>query len=81
MQTEIGPNIRRTMNMRYHRLVLSSVLLAMVAITGCSQSGSAPEPAAENQGGKAAAPAAPAAPARAPEPKFESIVLPAGTSI
>jgi hypothetical protein len=63
------------MNMRYDKLVLWSALVAMLAIAGCGQSGSAPESAAENQGGKVAAPA------RAPAPKFESIVLPAGTSI
>jgi hypothetical protein len=79
MPTELGPNIRRRNNMRYHSLVLSSALAAMLATAGCSRSGSAPEQSeAENQGGEATAPAAPA---RAPEPKFESIVLPAGTPI
>ena len=64
--------------MRYHRLMLSSTLVAMLAIAGCGQSGSAPDSAAEN-GGKAATEAA--APARAPEPKVQEIVVPAGTSI
>ena len=62
--------------MRYQKLMLSSALVAMLAIAGCGQSGSAPESAAENGGGNA--------PAAAPEPaapKFESIVLPAGTSL
>lgn len=68
--------------MRYDKLVLSSALVAMLAIAGCSQSGSAPESAAENGGGQAATESRPAAaPARPPAPKFESIVLPAGTSI
>jgi hypothetical protein len=66
------------MNMRYHRLILSSALVAILAIAGCGQSGSAPESAAD-QGGKAATQAA--APARAPEPKVQEIVLPAGTPI
>jgi hypothetical protein len=63
------------MNMRYPKLMLSSVLVAMLAIAGCGQSGSAPESAAENEGGSAPAAARPAA------PEFESIVLPAGTSL
>jgi hypothetical protein len=71
------------MNMPYPKLVLSSALVAVLAISGCGQSGSAPESAAENQTGKTAESqaAAAAAPARPAEPKFESIVLPAGTSL
>jgi hypothetical protein len=65
------------MNMRNDRLMLSSALVVMLAIAGCGQSGTAPESAAENGGGNAAT----SAPARAPEPKFESIVLPAGTAL
>ena len=62
--------------MRNNKLMLSSALVAMLAIAGCGQSGSAPESAAENEGGNAAGSGTwPAA------PKFESIVLPAGTSI
>lgn len=62
--------------MRYDKLALSGALVAVLAISGCGQSGSAPESAAANEGAAAAA-----APARAPEPQFASIVLPAGTSI
>jgi hypothetical protein len=62
--------------MRYHRLMLSSALVAMLAVAGCGQSGSAPESAAENEGGNAAA-----APARAAAPRAQPVVLPAGTSI
>ena len=61
--------------MRYAKLMLSGALVAVLAIAGCGQSGSAPESATEKAGGAAAAPAPP------PEPKFESIVVPAGTSI
>ena len=67
--------------MRYQKLMLSSALVAMLAIAGCGQSGSAPESAAETQtaGGNGergcSGSGTPAA------PKFESIVLPAGTSI
>jgi hypothetical protein len=70
------------MNMRNHKLMLCSVLVAMLAIAGCGQSGTAPESAAEGDGGKATtAGGAASAPARQAAPKFESIVLPAGTSI
>ena len=62
--------------MRYHKLMLSSALVVMLAIAGCGQTGSTPESAAE--GGSAAAENRTAAPAA---PRFESIVLPAGTSI
>lgn len=60
--------------MRYYRLMLSSALVAMLAIAGCSQSGSAPESAAENGGTTTANQAA-------AQPKVQSITLPAGTSI
>jgi hypothetical protein len=65
--------------MRYHKLMLSSALVAMLVIAGCGQSGSAPDSATDSaaQSGNRQA----AAPARAPQPKFETIVLPAGTSI
>jgi hypothetical protein len=65
--------------MRYYRLMLSSALVAVLAIAGCSQSGSAPESAAENESGSTTA--ANQAPARAVQPKVQTITLPAGTSI
>ncbi len=74
--------------MRHHRFLLCGTLAAMLAIAGCGQSGSVPESAVENtEGGSAttgnqAAAARPATAAPRPAaPKFESIVLPAGTAI
>ena len=72
--------------MRYRKLMLSSALLAGLVIAGCSQSGSGTGSAAGSGTGPAAANqtsnAAPApVPERPPEPKFESVVLPSGTSL
>ena len=68
--------------MQYHNVMLSGALVAILGIAGCGQSGSAPEATVENGNGKAASESRPAAaPARPAEPKFESIVVPAGTSI
>ena len=66
--------------MRYRKSILSSALLAGLVIAGCSQSGSGTGPAATNQTSNAAPAPAPA-PERPPEPKFESVVLPSGTSL
>jgi len=63
--------------MRHHRFLLCGALAAMLAVAGCGQSGSGPESAAENAEGGSAATENRAAAA----PKFESIVLPAGTAI
>jgi hypothetical protein len=55
--------------------MLSSALVAMLALAGCGQTGTTSESAAEN-GGEAGA-----APLRAPEAQIEVLTLPAGTSI
>jgi hypothetical protein len=60
--------------MPYNRVVISIALVAVLAMGGCSQSGSTPDSAANQSAANAPAPQ-PAA------PKAEPIVVPAGTAI
>jgi hypothetical protein len=63
------------------KFLLASAMIAILAAAGCSQSStpSTSTPSAENS--QPAAPAAPATPAPPPAPKFESVVVPTGTTI
>jgi len=64
--------------MRKNALMGSLAVVVLLAMSGCGQSGSAPESASSDAGsGNAAAPA----PARPPAPRPQPIVLPAGTAI
>jgi hypothetical protein len=64
--------------MRKNALMESLAVVVLLAMSGCGQSGSAPESTSSDAGsGNAAAPA----PARAPAPRPQPIVLPAGTAI
>jgi len=62
--------------MRNNALVGSLAVVVLLAVGGCGQSGSAPESAASEAEGRNVA-----APARAPAPRPQPIVLPAGTAI
>jgi hypothetical protein len=64
--------------MQFHKLLFSGSLIAALALSGCSQSGSTSDTGTENGGPSSTQRQAAA---RAPEPRFESIVVPANTSI
>lgn len=67
--------------MPYNKVVISIALMAVLAVGGCSQSGSTPDSAANQTENQSAANAPAKEPARAEAPKPKPIVVPEGTAI